>query len=152
MVAPADFHAGERGQFRHQAVRRNGRPLALSGNCTGGQTDAEGEEFCGSAPMSAFCSAMKLRIIKPGANQQHERERDFGDDETVAHALTFRAARRRGAAAFFEESTSCGLEAWSAGNKPKDNARDSARPEGESEDAPVEIESESRTEPPSECR
>ena len=52
------------------------------------QADAESQRVRRIRTDLGALQILKLRIIRPGADEQDERERDFRDDQAIAHALT----------------------------------------------------------------
>ena len=59
-------------------------------------------------------------MSKAGADEENERERDFRDDERVAHPIAAHAAGRA-AAAFLQRFGQFRFAARERGDEPKDN-------------------------------
>ncbi len=67
-------------------------------------------------PGSTAVSARNVRIIEPGADEQHERERDLHDDQRAARAIAL-AARARAARAPRRAASRCRTRASRRGSR-----------------------------------
>ena len=92
--------------------------VSLSGNCASGKPTRKVNVRDGSIPMSVFCRCMKLRIISPAPIK---RTRASATSATTSELRTRWPFTPPAPARppSLRTSTSCGFEAWSAGNNPK---------------------------------
>ena len=103
------------------------------------QADAEGECVARIHSEIGILDRHEAAEHQAGADQERERERDFGDDEDVAHALRFSAGCAN-ATAFLQCIDQLRLRCLQRGKQSEDDARENAGREREHEDAPVELE------------
>ena len=90
-----------------------------------------------SKPGSTRASATRRADQQRGADQQDQRQRDFGDDEHRAR-LVLPEAAARAPAAFLERRREIGARALERGNQAEQDARDERDGEREREHAPVD--------------
>ena len=136
VVAPADSTPGRVSSFA-TGERRSFCGISGSGELRFRQTDAESERVRRIGADVRALQILEAPHHQARANEQNKRERDFRDDESVAHALTLGTAAR--ATAFLEHIDQPRTRNLQRGHQTENDTRDNSYSEREREDAPVEI-------------
>ena len=132
------FDARKTGQLRDKLREETRRGFVVD-ELRFGQTDAKGERPRWVHPEVGLLQKHETAHHQSRADEEDERERDFGDHERVTHPLALRAARAS-ASAFLERVDQLRIRRLERRRQAEQHARDRADAERERKHPPVKIE------------